>query len=186
LWSNSARTNEPARTLQPTATPAPTARVTPTPAPTNTVPIVVTATPTPSVARSSTPPTTPLPTPSAVATDDHGNTPQTATALTPGTLYNGTIDPATDVDWFRFNAVAGNQIVAEYRGKTLNAGAIALYVLNAAAGSGVTEVGVEDIDNGSGASIAATARETAVYFIRVRSSRTDVGTYTLIVGATSR
>ena len=152
-------------------TPAPTSAASPASSPLQTVPVVATATPlrTPSLTVG---PTT---TPPAATTDDHGNTPQTATPLTAGQFTGGTIDPASDVDWFRFSVATAGQVLVELKGKTLASGAVALFVGNTT--GGVTQVGTEDVDNGSGASVLATAREPGTYFVRVRSARGDIGTY---------
>jgi hypothetical protein len=183
--STSAATAVPATQTAPVSTPAQTASaavsltpsgaptVAPTSTPFATVPVVVSPSPLQTVPRPSgsvAPTTTPGP-----VVDDHGNTPQTGTPLTAGTFVNGTIDPATDVDWFRFNVAVAGQVLVELKGKTLNAGAIALFAANATTG-GVTEIGTEDVDNGNGASVLATAKEPGFYFARVRSTRGDTGT----------
>ncbi len=143
-------------TLAPTATPSAPAR-TPTPTPT---PVPVTATPLP--------------------TDDHGSTPQTATPITPG-VYTGTIEVAADLDYFRFSVNAGTMIVVEFKGNTLNGGAVALLVSTGVA-SGVTQV-AEDTDSGGGAKINHQATQGAIYFVRVRSTRSDTGTYSFLLAA---
>jgi hypothetical protein len=170
----------------------------PTRTPRNTAPVVATSTPalttaaatatlaltaTPTAARTPTPPTpTPVvpPTATPVPTDDHGNTPQTATAITPG-VYTGTIEVGADMDYFRFNANAGTMIAIEFKGSSLNGGAVALLVSTGVA-SGVTQV-AEDTDSGSGAKINHQATQAAIYFIRVRSTRSDTGTYSFLLAA---
>ena len=172
------------QTAAPTASAAPS--LTPSTAPTATVPVVVTPSPFATVppAPTATVASTATPTPSIALADDHGNTPQTATPITAGQLVGGTIDPASDVDWFRIGVSANTQILVELKGKTLNAGGVALFVGSAT--TGVTQVGSEDIDSGAGASILTTAREAGVYFVRVRSTRGDTGTYSVVVGLAAR
>src|SRR5206468_3456749 len=111
-----------------------------------TVPVVVTASPFATVppAPTATVAPTATPTPSTALADDHGNTPQTATPITAGQLVGGAIDPASDVDWFRIGVSANTQILVELKGKTLNAGGVALFLGSAT--TGVTQVGSEDID----------------------------------------
>ncbi|TMC31013.1 MAG: hypothetical protein E6J24_16065, partial [Chloroflexi bacterium] len=96
----------------------------------------------------------------------------------------GAIDPASDVDWFRIGVSANTQILVELKGKTLNAGGVALFLGSAT--TGVTQVGSEDIDSGAGASLLTTARDAGVYFVRVRSTRGDTGTYSVVVGLAAR
>jgi len=165
-----------------TQTPAPTASA----APSATVPVVVTPSPFATVppAPTATVASTATPTPSIALADDHGNTPQTATPITAGQLVGGTIDPASDVDWFRIGVSANTQILIELKGKTLNAGGVALFLGSAT--TGVTQVGSEDIDSGAGASLLTTARDAGVYFVRVRSTRGDTGTYSVVVGLAAR
>jgi hypothetical protein len=161
--------------------------------PRNTAPVVATSTATATLAPTATPvvpirtptpvPATPTPVPATatpVPTDDHGSTPQTATPITPG-VYTGTVEVPTDVDFFRFNATAGTTIVAEFKGNTLNGGAIALLVSTGVA-SGVTQL-AEDTDGGGGAKITHQATQTAVYFLRVRSARSDTGNYSFVLTA---
>jgi serine/threonine protein kinase len=186
-----------AGSVGPTITPDPTR------APRSTVPVVApsssalaAATPTPTVSGTATPttavtatppaatvaPSTPVrtPTPPAPATvtpvppDDHGNTPQTATPIVPGT-FMGTIEVPTDVDYFRFTASAGTVIAVEFKGSTLNGGAIAL-LTSAGVASGVAQL-AEDTDGGTGAKINHVVTQTGLYFLRVRSTRSDTGAY---------
>jgi hypothetical protein len=115
-----------------------------------------------------------------VPTDDHGSTPQTATPITPG-VYTGNIEVPADVDYFRFSANAGTTIMVEFKGNSLNAGAIALLVSTGVA-SGVTQL-AEDTDSGGGAKINHAVTQTAIYFLRVRSTRGDTGTYGFVLAS---
>jgi eukaryotic-like serine/threonine-protein kinase len=183
---------------QPAATPAGTAStqatasaapsVTPTIAPTplQSVPVVVSPSPLQTAPRppSATVGPTTTPTSPAAVVDDHGNTPQTATPINTGQLTNGAIDPPSDVDWFRVQLNANTQFLVELKGRSLNAGAVALFA--ASGTTGVTQIGSEDVDGGAGASILATAKEAGFYFVRVRSTRGDTGMYSVVVGVIAR
>ena len=151
-------------------------------------PAATTAAPTASAPRTGTPAPTAVPTatqPSAV-TDDYGNTAATAATMNPGTVYNGAIEPAGDVDWFRFGVtVANTTINVEYKGNTLNGGAVALLQGGTSPGQTPTQL-VEETDGGAGLHISFLARDPGVYFVRIRSARGDTGTYAVGVGLQTR
>jgi hypothetical protein len=114
-------------------------------------------------------------------TDDYGNTPGTAAQMNPGTVYNGTIDPASDLDFFRFGVTTANTTInVEYKGNTLAGGAVAL-LQGGTVGQQPAQL-VEETDGGAGIHISFLARDPGVYFVRVRSGRGDVGTYAVGVG----
>jgi serine/threonine protein kinase len=145
-----------------------------------------TAAPTATAPRTSTPAPTPVPTatPPSAVTDDYGNTPATAAQMNPGTVYNGAIDPASDVDFFRIGVtVANTTINVEYKGNTLTGGAVAL--LGGTVGQQPAQL-VEETDGGAGIHISFLARDPGVYFVRVRSARSDIGTYAVGVGLQTR
>jgi len=153
--------------LSPSSEPTRSARQTPTPAATTAAP-----TPTPTPVR------TVEPTP----TFNYGHTPQTATQVTPG-VYNGNLTTSGELDYFRFDARAGVQIVVEYKGSTLSGGAMALLIQTS---SGVVNQLAEDTDNGNGAKISYTTTQVGVYFLRVRSTRGDTGAYSFGLMTTAR
>jgi eukaryotic-like serine/threonine-protein kinase len=163
--------SEPART-QPRAS-------APVVIPTNTtVATPVASTPVPTPVR------TPTPAPSAVV-DDYGNTAATAALMNPGTVYNGTIEPAGDVDWFRFGVTSSNTTInVEYKGNTLAGGAIAL-LQGGTVGQQPAQL-VEETDVNGSVHISFLARDPGVYFVRIRSARGDTGTYAVGVGLTTR
>jgi len=132
-----------------------------------------TATPTPTVTR------TPEPTP----TFNYGHTPTTATTITPG-VYNGNLTTGSELDYFRFDARANTQIVIEFKGATLSGGAIAL--LFATTPTAVVTQLAEDTDTGNGAKINFTTTQAGVYYIRVRSTRGDTGSYSFGLVTTNR
>ncbi len=154
--------------MSPSSEPARTARQTTAPAAT-TAPA---STPTPTPARTT-----------AEPTFNNGHTPQTATAITPG-IYNGNLTTSSELDYFRFDARANVQIVVEYKGNTLNGGAIALLIQTTP--TGVVNQLAEDTDNGNGAKINYTTTQVGVYYLRVRSTRGDTGSYSFGLVTTAR
>jgi len=152
--ATNAPTRTPARTVAGAATTAP---ATATPAPTRT--------------------------PEPTQTFNYGHTPQTATVITPG-VYNGDLTTGSELDFFRFDARASVQIVVEFKGVTLNGGAVAL--LFAATPTAVLTQIAEDTDSGNGAKINHITTQAGVYYIRVRSTRGDTGTYSFGLVTTNR
>ena len=135
----------------------------------------------------STPVVTATPAPTKTATPEptfnYGHTPQTATAVTPG-VYPGNLTTSSELDFFRFDARAGVQIVVEFKGTTLSGGAVAL--LYAPVPGGVLTQIAEETDGGSGVKINHTTTLAGVYYIRVRSTRGDTGSYSVGLVTTSR
>jgi serine/threonine-protein kinase len=177
-----ATATEPARTQPRSTNPV----VVPSTAATAT-PVATTAAPTATAPRTNTPAPTPVPTatPPSAVTDDYGNTPATAAQMNPGTVYNGAIDPASDVDFFRFGVTTANTTInVEYKGNTLNGGAVAL-LQGGTVGQQPAQL-VEETDGGAGIHISFLARDPGVYFVRVRSGRGDTGTYAVGVGLQTR
>ena len=111
----------------------------------------------------------------ATVTDDHGNSPATASVITAGT-QNGTIAPSGDVDWFRLNVPAGTTIAAELHLGTLGSATITLL-----SQSGQTLD--EDADAaGRVARLNYQAKDAGAYFIRVKAARAEAtGTYSVVV-----
>ena len=150
-------------------------------------PVATTAAPSATPARTSTPAPTAVPTATqpAAVTDDYGNAPNTAAQMNPGTVYNGAIDPAGDIDFFRFGVSTANTTInVEYKGNTLNGGSVAL-LQGGTVGQQPAQL-VEETDGGAGIHISFLARDPGVYFVRVRSARGDTGTYAVGVGLQTR
>jgi serine/threonine protein kinase len=163
------RTNTPQRTAQQTtlATARPT--VAPTTAPT----VAPTAAPTAQPTSAASGP--------ATVVDDHGNNPASATPITAGT-YDGTIAPASDVDFFKVTVPASTGILVELRTETLGDAGVTIFN-----GSG-TEV-ADEVNTGSDHLARATylSKEAGSYFIRVRGARgASTGTYTLTFSPSAR
>ena len=109
-------------------------------------------------------------------TDDHGDTPATATPIgTDGTSVAGVIAPGDDEDWFSFDAIAGNEYLIA-TGDSLDT------VISLIDSDGVTELAWDD-DGGPEYSslIAWTCITSGTYYVKVESYDTDMGSYTLSV-----
>jgi serine/threonine-protein kinase len=107
--------------------------------------------------------------------DDHGNTPQAASVIAPGT-HRGAITPAGDLDLFRVQVPANTPITIELHPDTLPTGTVALVST-----AGQT-VGEETAVAGRVARVTHVARDAAAYFIRVRAGREGAtGTYSVVL-----
>jgi len=128
-------------------------------------------------ARSSPPVTTTL---SVVAADDHGNNAATATAVNVGGSVAGTINPGTDADWFKFQAVAGTSYTFSVQLGTLRDSVLSLYDRN-----GATRLAYNDDYGGALASrIDWTAPASGTYYLAVAGyGNSNTGAYTLNVQA---
>ena len=80
--------------------------------------------------------------------DDHGNDSGAATPIAVGTSTSGKIEPAQDVDWFRFHAISG----AIYTLRT-ELGTLVDSTLTLLAADGVTQLAFDDDSGGAGASL---------------------------------
>ena len=111
--------------------------------------------------------------------DQHGDTKRTATSISPGNHF-GTIDPPSDLDYFRFSAQEGdtyaiNVLLGDHPNTVL-----ALYH--------VRDLKLVENDDGEGLNggsrIIWTAPAAGDYFLEVRSfdQQNDGGTYTLSLG----
>lgn len=116
-------------------------------------------------------------------TDDHGNSPGTATLVpTTGTKTSGSISPAGDEDWFKFNATSGTPYVIETSelGSSMDT-VICLYETN-----GITQIPpCNDDAVGLASRINWTATASGTFFVRVRhfNASTGTGTYKIAVTA---
>jgi serine/threonine-protein kinase len=159
------RTNTPQRTPQQTTL----ATTRPTLAPTTAPTVAPTAQPTTAASGP------------ATVVDDHGNNPASATPITAGT-YDGTIAPASDVDYFKVTVPASTGILVELRTETLGDAGVTIFN-----GSG-TEV-ADEVNTGSDHLARTTylSKEAGTYFIRVRGARgASTGTYTLTFSSSAR
>ncbi|HEX2225222.1 MAG TPA: S-layer homology domain-containing protein [Thermoanaerobaculia bacterium] len=108
--------------------------------------------------------------------DDHGDTPKAATVLAvDGALLDGAIQVGRDVDFFAFDAVAGERIVIETSG--LGPGSDTL--LRLLGPDGTTLIASDDNGAGGLASrVLFTAAENGSHFVAVgHRSASGVGTY---------
>jgi len=158
------RTNAPVTATVRTTT-APT--VAPTVAPTTAPTVAPTTAPT---ARPTFGPTAPT----TVAEIEPNNTPATATAMAAGSVHDGTISPAGDVDYYRAQVPDNTAMLVTLHADSLPGGGVAIF--NAAG----VEVAPEVI---TGADKIARAeyvvRDPGAYFIRARAVRETTGTYQL-------
>jgi serine/threonine-protein kinase len=160
------RTNAPL-TAQPTVrtTTAPT--VAPTVAPTTAPTVAPTTAPT---ARPTFGPTAPT----TVAEIEPNNTPASATVMAAGSVHDGTISPAGDVDYYRAQVPDNTAMLVTLHADSLPGGGVAIF--NAAGVEVAPEVttGADKI-----ARVEYVVRDPGAYFIRVRAVRETTGTYQL-------
>ena len=107
---------------------------------------------------------------------DQGDSAATALSVLVPSTNAGTIDPGTDVDWFRFSAVGATQYTFETSLGTLPDSRLELFDAN-----GVSLAENDDIGGGNRASkIIWTSPGSGTYYLRVRPFGTyQTGTYTL-------
>jgi hypothetical protein len=111
-------------------------------------------------------------------TDDHGNTAQTGTLVTVPATQNGTIDPASDVDVFNFQARAGQDLAIELRLGTLADGGINLLGTTGEQLAGENAVGTSKV-----ATVSYKTKDAGVYHVVVHGVRNATGTYQLVITA---
>ena len=104
-------------------------------------------------------------------TDDHGDTPAEATALSPGSPAQGRIETGRDVDYFRLQTTAESNVEIYTSGSLDTTGS-----LHDSANNRI----VENDDGGTGSNFRIARRLSAgVYYIAVRSFGSRTGSYTL-------
>ena len=115
--------------------------------------------------------------------DDYGNSAATAAAVGVPSSTAGTIETGGDVDWFKFQAVAGKSYVFTVKLGTLPDSVLYLYDTNGAKQLAFND----DYGSGNASQIAWTAPATGVYYLAVAGyGSSDVGTYTLSVARSKR
>ncbi|MFC1766291.1 beta strand repeat-containing protein, partial [Planctomycetota bacterium] len=112
--------------------------------------------------------------------DDHGNTPVSSTAIVVPSSTQGNIEVGTDVDWFKFAAVAGAEYTFETVLDSLQDSELRLYGTG-----GVTPLVFND-DGGAGlgSKIVWTAPSDGVYYLEVRPDGDVIGSYYLVTSRT--
>ena len=111
--------------------------------------------------------------------DDYGNNAATAAAVATPSSTSGTIGVGGDVDWFKFQAVAGKHYTLATQLGTLNDSVLSLYDRN-----GTTLLASNDDYGSSLASrIDWTAPASGTYYLVVAGYGNDTGSYTLSVQA---
>ena len=104
-------------------------------------------------------------------TDDHGDTPAAATALSPGSPAQGRIETGSDVDYFRLRTTAESNVEIYTSGSLDTRGS-----LHDSANNRI----VENDDGGTGSNFRIARRLSAgVYYIAVSSFGSRTGSYTL-------
>ena len=169
------RTNTPPRTAQTTLAPT----TAPTVAPSTAATVAPTATPT--VAPTARPTITPT-APATVADTEPNNTPATATLIAAGSIHDGTISPAGDVDFFRVQVADNTAMLVTLRADTLSGGGVAIFSASGAEVAPVVNTGADHV-----ARVEYVVRDPGAYFIRVRAVRVDAtGTYQLNYSTAAR
>jgi subtilisin family serine protease len=110
--------------------------------------------------------------------DDYGNTAATAATIAASSTTAGAIEIGGDVDWFKFQAVAGKSYVFTIALGTLSDSLLYLYDTNGAKQLALND----DYTTGGASQIAWTAPTSGVYYLAAAGyGSSDVGTYTLRV-----
>lgn len=111
------------------------------------------------------------------AADDHGDTPETATAITSADPVEGQLAGTRDLDWFRFDAFAGVSYVVRTELDTLPDSVLRVY-----APDGISELAYnDDYGNGFASQVRFEPAETGTHYIRIDGYSGSVGSYRLIV-----
>ena len=169
------RTNTPQSTAQQTLAPT----TAPTVAPSTAATVAPTTTPT--VAPTARPTLTPT-APATVAETEPNNTPGTATVIAAGSVHDGTISPAGDVDFYRANVPDNTAMLVTLRADTLSGGGVAIFNASGAEVAPEVNTGADRV-----ARVEYVVRDPGPYFIRVRAVRVDAtGTYQLNYSTAAR
>ena len=134
--------------------------------------------------------------------DDHGDTPASATSLTPGQPVQGTVDGSFDLDYFRLQAGQGDRFHFELRGGTLEALTIGLYgaegrtpaemreedakALIASGGDWVDVIDLPNVAWRSDVSFDWTAPRAGEFLLAVSGGDGSTGSYTVTVTTPER
>ncbi len=110
-----------------------------------------------------------------IPSDDYGNSAAAAAAIGLPSSTSGTIESVGDVDWFKFQAVAGKTYVFTVGLGTLPDSVLYLYDKSGAAQLAFND----DYGSGGGSQITWTAPTGGTYYVVVRGYGSSVGTYTL-------
>ena len=112
------------------------------------------------------------------ATDDHGDTAATATAVTLPATQNGTVAPASDVDVFRFAVRANQDVQVELRLGTLADGGV-----NVIGQSGEQLASENAVGTTKTVTLTYKVKDAGTYGVAVHGVRGSTGTYQLIITA---
>jgi ELWxxDGT repeat protein len=112
-----------------------------------------------------------------LVTDDHANSSMGATPVSDFSTTHGAIGAAGDSDWFSFTAIAG----ALYRLQTLPGGTLADTTLAVVGPDGATQLAFNDDWPGRLSLIIWSAPTNGIYYVAVRGTSANTGTYSLAV-----
>jgi hypothetical protein len=110
--------------------------------------------------------------------DDYGNSAAAATAIGMPSSTAGAIETTSDVDWFKFQAVAGKTYVLTVGLGTLPDSVLYLYDTNGAGQLAIND----DYGSGNASQITWTAPTSGTYYAAVAGYGSNTGTYTLSAG----
>ena len=129
-----------------------------------------------SVSVTTTPAAAPAPTTAPAPVDDHGNSPQDATAIVANASHSGNIERRGDVDFFSFPASGAGPHVVGTQAGTLSDTVITIY------GPGGALIGTDD-DGGSGETsrYEITPSSLGTYYAAVGGYDSETGTYRLTI-----
>jgi len=110
------------------------------------------------------------------------NTPATATVIAAGSVHDGTISPAGDVDFYRAVVPDNTAMLVTLRADTLPGGGVAIFNSSGAEVAPEVNTGADRV-----AHVDYVVRDPGSYFIRVRAVRVDAtGTYQLSYSTAAR
>ena len=128
-----------------------------------------------SVSVTTTPAAAPTPTPALAPVDDHGNSPQDATAIVANAPHSGNIERRGDVDFFSFPASGAGPHVVGTQAGTLSDTVITIY------GPGGALIGTDDGGSGETSRYEFTPSSLGTYYAAVGGYDSETGTYRLTI-----
>ena len=117
----------------------------------------------------------PIEVPDTNALDDHGNGPESATAISAGQLVNGTLEHGLDLDFFRLEATAGQKYQIDVSHDTLSHEKVYVY-----GPDGQTREPVKSRKAAEfGPRVLWSAPKDGAYYVAMEASFADTGPYTV-------
>ncbi len=119
----------------------------------------------------------PLELPDPQAPDDHGDGPESATGLTVGQAVAGQLEHGVDLDYFRFEAMAGQKYQVGLSIAELNPGKVSIF-----GPDGLTELVVKSrTPTSSGAQILWSATTSGDHYVALEAALNQTGPYSLSI-----